>query len=200
MKDVMKKEVMKLLDAGMIYPISDGSWVSPVHVVPKKGGMTVVANVKNELIPTCTVTGWRMCIDYQRLNTATRKDHFPLPIMDQMIERLAGQAFYCFLDGYLGYNQIAVSLVDQEKTVFTCLFGVFAYRRMPFGLCNAPATFQRCMLSIFSDMLEKNIEVFMDDFSVFGKSFDQFLFHLNVVLKRCAETNLVLKWENVILW
>jgi len=100
MKEVVKKEVLKLLDAGMIYPISDSSWVTPVHVVPKKGGMTVVANEKNELIPTRTVTGWKMCIDYQRLNSTTRKDHFLLPFMDQMIERLAGQAFYCFLDGF----------------------------------------------------------------------------------------------------
>jgi len=115
--------------------------------------------------------------------------------MDQMIERLAGQAFYCFLDGYSRYNQIAVSPEDQEKTAFTCPFGVFAYRRMSFGMCNAPVTFQRCMLSIFSNMIEKNIEVFMDDFSVFGKSFDQCLFHLNDVLKRCTETNFVLNWE-----
>ena len=91
-------------------------------MVPKKGGMTVVANEKNELIPTRTVTGWRMCIDYRRLNTATRKDDFPLPFMDQMIERLHGQAFYFFLDGYLGYNQIAVAPEDQEKTAFTCPF------------------------------------------------------------------------------
>jgi len=104
MKEVVKKEVLKLLDAGMIYPISDSSWVSHVHVVPKKGGMTVVANEKNELIPTRTVTGWRMCIDYRRLNTTTRKDHFLLPFMDQMIERLADQAFYSFLDGYSKYN------------------------------------------------------------------------------------------------
>jgi len=195
MKEVVKKEVLKLLDAGMIYPISDSTWVSPVHVVPKKGGMTVVANDKNELIPTRTITGWRMCIDYRRLNQATRKDHFPLPFMDQMLERLAGQAFYCFLDGYSGYNQIAVAPEDQEKTAFTCPFGVFAYRRMPFGLCNAPETFQRCMLSIFSKMLEKSIEVFMDDFSVFGKSFDQCLSHLDAALKRCTETNLILNWE-----
>jgi len=127
MKEVVKKEVLKLLDADMIYPISDSAWVSPMHVVPKKGGMTIVANEKNELIPTRTVTGWRMCIDYRRLNQATRKDHFPLPFMDQMLERLAGQAFYCFLDGYSGYNQIAVSPEDQEKTAFTCPFGVFAY-------------------------------------------------------------------------
>ncbi|MCI34935.1 reverse transcriptase, partial [Trifolium medium] len=97
MKDVVKKEVQKLLEAGMIYPISDSAWVSPIHVVPKKGGKTVIRNEKNELIPTRTVTGWLMCIDYKRLNQATRKDHFPLPYMDQMLERLAGQAFYCFL-------------------------------------------------------------------------------------------------------
>ena len=123
MKEVVRKEVVKLLEAGMIYPISDSSWVSPVQVVPKKGGMTVVKNEKNELIPTRTVTGWRMCIDYRRLNQATRKDHFPLPFMDQMLERLAGQAYYCFLDGYSGYNQITVNPEDHKKTAFTCPFG-----------------------------------------------------------------------------
>ncbi|GAU34191.1 hypothetical protein TSUD_162920 [Trifolium subterraneum] len=195
MKEVVRKEVVKLLEAGMIYPISDSAWVSPVQVVPKKGGMTVIANDKNELIPSRTVTGWRMCIDYRRLNKATRKDHFPLPFMDQMLERLSGQEFYCFLDGYSGYNQISVNPEDHEKTAFTCPFGVFAYRRMPFGLCNAPATFQRCMQAIFSDLIEKCIEVFMDDFSVFGPSFDSCLKNLDTVLKRCVETNLVLNWE-----
>ena len=96
--------------------------------------------------------------------------------------------------GTLG-TQIVVDPKDQEKTSFTCPFGVFAYRRMPFGLCNAPATFQRCMLSIFSDMVEKFLEVFMDDFSVFGNSFNTCLHHLTLVLKRCQETNLVLNWE-----
>ncbi|CAJ2671898.1 uncharacterized protein LOC123891769 [Trifolium pratense] len=195
MKEVVRKEVLKLLEAGMIYPISDSTWVSPVQVVPKKGGMTVIANDKNELIPSRIVTGWRMCIDYRRLNKATRKDHFPLPFMDQMLERLAGQEFYCFLDGYSGYNQITVNPEDHEKTAFTCPFGVFAYRRMPFGLCNAPATFQRCMQAIFSDLIEKCIEVFMDDFSVFGPSFHGCLKNLDTVLKRCVETNLVLNWE-----
>ncbi|GJX44507.1 reverse transcriptase domain-containing protein [Tanacetum coccineum] len=143
--EVIKKEVIKLLDAGMIYPISDSSWVSPVHCVPKKGGITVVANEENELIPTRLVTGWRVCIDYRKLNEATRKDHFPLPFMDQMLERLAGNEFYCFLDGFSGYFQIPIDPQDQEKTTFTCPYGTFAYRRMPFGLCNAPGTFQRCI-------------------------------------------------------
>ncbi|KAL4315591.1 hypothetical protein AHAS_Ahas15G0200400 [Arachis hypogaea] len=195
MKEVVQKKVTKLLEAGIIYPISDSPWVSPVQVVPKKGGMTVVHNEKNELVPIRTVTGWRMCIDYKRLNTATRKDHFPLPFIDQMLERLADHDFYCFLDGYSGYNQIAVDPQDQEKTAFTCPSGVFAYRRMPFGLCNAPVNFQRCMLSIFSDMVEKFLEVFMDDFSVYGDSFSSCLDHLTLVLKRCQETNLVLNWE-----
>ncbi|GJR14974.1 reverse transcriptase domain-containing protein [Tanacetum coccineum] len=162
--EVIKKEVLKLLDAGMIYPISDSPWVSPVHCVPKKGGITVVANEENELIPTRLVTGWRVCIDYRKLNEATRKDHFPLPFMDQMLERLARNEFYCFLDGFSGYFQIPIDPQDQEKTTFTCPYGTFAYRRMPFGLCNAPGTFQRCMMAIFHDMIEKTMKVFMDDF------------------------------------
>ncbi|GJU23425.1 reverse transcriptase domain-containing protein [Tanacetum coccineum] len=193
--DVIKKEVEKLLDAGLIYPISDSPWVSPVHCVPKKGGMTVVKNDDNDLIPTRLVTGWRVCIDYRKLNEATRKDHFPLPFMDQMLERLAGNQFYCFLDGFSGYFQIPIDPKDQEKTTFTCPYGTFAYRRMPFGLCNAPGTFQRCMMAIFHDMIEKTMEVFMDDFSVFGDSFSTCLTHLDKMLKRCEDTNLVLNWE-----
>ncbi|GKB82132.1 reverse transcriptase domain-containing protein [Tanacetum coccineum] len=138
---VIKKEVLKLLDAGMIYPISDSPWVSPVHCVPKKGGITVVANEENELNSNSLVTGGR------------------------------------------------------EKTTFTCPYGTFAYRRMPFGLCNAPGTFQRCMMAIFHDMIEKTMEVFMDDFSVFGDSFDSCLSNLEKMLKRCEDTNLVLNWE-----
>nr|GEU82976.1 reverse transcriptase domain-containing protein [Tanacetum cinerariifolium] len=137
--DVIKKEVIKLFDAGMIYHIYDSPWVSPMHCVPKKGGMTVVANENNELIPTRLVTSWRVCIDYRKLNDATRKDHFPLPFVDQMLERLAGNKFYCFLDGFSGYFKIPIDPQDHEKTTFTCPYGTFAYRRMPFGLCNAPA-------------------------------------------------------------
>nr|GEX81193.1 reverse transcriptase domain-containing protein [Tanacetum cinerariifolium] len=177
------QEVEKLLDAGLIYPISDSPWVSPVHCVPKKGGFTVVENEENELIPTRLVIGWRVCIDYRNLNEATRKDHFPLPFMDQMLERLAGNEYYCFLDGFSGYFQIPIDPRDQEKTTFTCPYGMFAYRCMPFGLCNAPGTFQRCMLAIFHDMVEKTMEVFMDDFSVFGNSFENCLSRLDKMLQ-----------------
>ncbi|KAD4180054.1 hypothetical protein E3N88_28645 [Mikania micrantha] len=149
MQEVVKKEVLKLMDAGLIYPISDSSWVSPTQVVPKKGGMTVITNEKNELIPSRTVTGWR------------------IPIAPE----------------------------DQEKTTFTCPYGTYAYRRMPFGLCNAPATFQRCMVAIFQDMIESSMEVFMDDFSVYGDTFDKCLENLERMLKRCVETKLMLNWE-----
>ncbi|CAN6560289.1 unnamed protein product [Malus baccata var. baccata] len=124
------------------------------EVVPKKSGVTVVKNEEQKLVPTRVVIGWRVCIDYRKLNAMTRNYHFPLPFLDQMLER-----------------------------------------RMPFGLCNAPATFQQCMVSIFSDYLEKIIEIFMDDFSVFGNSFDHCLINLTLILKRCVETNLVLNWE-----
>jgi len=112
-----------------------------VHVVPKKSGVTVVTNDNNELVPTRIQTGWQVCIDYINLNFMTRKDHFSLPFIDRMLERLAGYTYYFFLDGYFGYNQILIAREDQEKIPFTCLFSTFAYHRMPFGLCNAPAIF-----------------------------------------------------------
>ncbi|GJY90050.1 reverse transcriptase domain-containing protein [Tanacetum coccineum] len=165
--EVIKKEVTKLLDARLIYPISDSLWVSPVYCVPKKGGMTVIENDNNELIPTRLVTGWRVCIDYRKLNDATGKDHFLLPFMDQMLERLAGNEYYCFLDGFSGYFQIPIDPKDQDKTTFTCPYGTFAYRHMPFGLCNAPGT----------------------------DSFSSCLSNLDKILKQCEDTSLVLNWE-----
>ncbi|GJS31187.1 reverse transcriptase domain-containing protein [Tanacetum coccineum] len=155
--DVIKKEVEKLLDARLIYPISDSPW--------------------------------------RKLNEATCKDHFPLPFIDQMLERLARNDYYCFLDGFSGYFQIPIDPKDQEKTTFTYPYGTFAYRRMPFGLCNAPGMFQKCMLAIFHDMVEKMMEVFMDDFSVFRNSFKNCLSRLDKMLKRCENTNLCLNWE-----
>ncbi|GJT35857.1 reverse transcriptase domain-containing protein [Tanacetum coccineum] len=137
--EVIKKEVIKLLDAGLIYPISDSPWVSPVHCVPKKGGITVIENEDNELIPTRLVTGWRVCIDYRKLNDATRKDYFPLSFMDQMLKRLAGNEYYCFLDGFSRYFQIPIDPQDQEKTTFTS----------PYGTCT---------MAIFHDMIKETME------------------------------------------
>ena len=130
MKEVVKKEVLKLLYVGVIYPITNSKWVSLTQVVPKKYGVTVVANEHNELIPTRVTTGWRVCIDYRKLNVGTRKDHFPLPFVDQMLERVAGHEFYCFLDRYSGNNQIEIALEDQEKTTFTCPLA-----HLPLGKC-----------------------------------------------------------------
>ncbi|RDX97294.1 Retrovirus-related Pol polyprotein, partial [Mucuna pruriens] len=146
--DVVKKEVTKLLAAGIIYPISDSQWVSLVQVVPKKSEIT-----QDELVPTRIQNSWRVYIDYRRLNQTTRKDNFPLHFIDQILEKLVGKSHYCFLDGFLGYMQIHIAREDQHKTTFTCPLGTFGYTRMPFGLSNASSTFQRCMTSIFSDML-----------------------------------------------
>nr|GEW76232.1 reverse transcriptase domain-containing protein [Tanacetum cinerariifolium] len=175
--------------------IDPSPWVSPIHCVPKKGGITVVKNENNVLIPTRLVTGWRVCIDYRKLNNVTRKDHFPLPFMDHMLERLARIEFYCFLDGFFGYFQIPINPPDQAKTTFTCPYEIFSYSIMPFGLCNAPETFQRFMMEIFHDMIEKTMEVFMDDFLVLGVSFSSCLSHLDTMLQRCEDTSLVLNWE-----
>nr|GFA18209.1 reverse transcriptase domain-containing protein [Tanacetum cinerariifolium] len=152
--EVIKKEVIKLLYAEMIYPISDSSWVSPMHCVPKKGQITVVEKENNELIPTRLVT-----------------------------------------DIFSGYFQILINPPDQEKTTFTCPYGTFAYQRLPFGLCNAPGTFQRCMMAIFYDMIKKTMKVFMDDFLVSGDSFSSCLSHIDTMLQWCKDTNLVLNWE-----
>ncbi|KAL6312864.1 hypothetical protein AAG906_041036 [Vitis piasezkii] len=150
LQEVVRAEVLKLLQAGIIYPISDSPWVSPTQVVPKKSGITVVQNEKGEEVATHLTSGWRVCIDYRKLNVVTRKDHFPLPFIDQV---------------------------------------------MPFSLCNAPATFQRCMLSIFSDMVERIMEVFMDDITIYGSTFEECLVNLETVLNMCIEKDLVLNWE-----
>ena len=134
-------------------------------------------------------------IDYKKLNKATRKDHFPLPFIDQVLERLANFSYFYYLDGLSGFYQIPIHSEDQSKTTFTCPYGTFSFRRMPFGLCNAPETFQRCMFSIFSDLLDDCVEVFMDDFSVYGTDFSNCLDNLSKVLDRCIKHGLVLNWE-----
>ncbi|WKA01461.1 hypothetical protein VitviT2T_019742 [Vitis vinifera] len=163
--------------------------------MPKKSGITVMQNDKGEEVSTRLTLGWRVCIDYRKLNVVTRKDHFSLSFIDQVLERVSGHPFYCFLDGYSGYFQIEITVEDQDITTFTCPVKTYTYRRMSFGLCNAPATFQRCMLSIFSDMVEHIMEVFMDNITVYGGAFDECLVNLEAVLNRCIEKDLVLNWE-----
>ena len=156
-------------------------------MVPKKGAFIIIRNENNELIPIRTVARWRVCFDYRKLSTATKKDHYPLSFVDQMLERLAGHPHLCFLDRYSGYNQIVIALEDQEKTTFTCPYCTVAFRRMPFGLCNPPTTFQRCMMSIFSNLVKEVMEIFMDVFSINGSSFENCLENFEIVLKRCQD-------------
>ena len=142
LKEVVKKEVLKWLNADFIYAIFDSTWVSPIQVVLRQ----------------------EVCIDYRKLYKATRKDHFPLPFIGQMLYRLAGHSHYCFLDGYSGYNQIIINPIDQEKMTFTHPYGTYSFRRMSFGLCNVPTTFQRSMMTIFANLFEDVMEVLMDVF------------------------------------
>nr|GFA13441.1 reverse transcriptase domain-containing protein [Tanacetum cinerariifolium] len=162
-------EVEKLLDAGLIYPISDSPWVSPIHCVPKKGSMTVIKNDENELVPTRLVTGWRVCIDFRKLNEATRKDHFPLPFMDQMLERLAGNEYYCFLDGFSGYFQIPINPKDPEKTTFTYLANYHARNFIIKGMTSQQKK------KFFKDARH----YFWDDPYLFRTSVDQ-------IIRRCV--------------
>jgi hypothetical protein len=165
------------MHANFIYPISDSKWVSPLVIVPKKNGK------------------WRICVEFRELNKATYRDYFPLPFIDQVLDTLSGKRYFSFLDGFSGYNQIQISPEDQDKTTFTFPWGTYAYRVLPFGLCNAPATFQRVVLAIFSDLTHDCVEVYMDDFTVYGDDFQQALDNLEKVLIRCKETNLSLSHE-----
>eukprot|EP00253_Pinus_taeda_P005550 PITA_05550 len=177
MKEIVKEELQKLLNVGFIYPISDSQWVSPLVIVPNKNGK------------------WRVCVDYRELNKATLKDHFPLPFIDQVLDSLAGKKYFSFLDGFSGYNQIRIAIEDQDKTTFTCPWGTYAYKVLPFGLCNAPATFQRAVLAIFADLVHECVEVYMDDFTIYGNTYDDCLNNIEKVLKTCIETNLSLSNE-----
>jgi hypothetical protein len=166
LREIVKEELQKLLNVNFIYPISDSQWVSPLVIVPKKNGK------------------WRVCIDYRELNKATLKDHFPLPFIDQVLDTLAGKNYFSFLDGFSGYNQMQVAPEDQDKTTFTCPWGTFAYRVLPFGLCNAPATFQREVFGIFSDLIHDYVEVYMDNFMVYGNCFEETLKKLEKILAK----------------
>jgi hypothetical protein len=177
LKDIVKEELQKLLQSNLIYPISYSQWVSPLVIVPKKNGKR------------------RICVDFWELNKATHRDYFPLPFIDQVLDTLSGKKYFSFLDGFSGYNQIQIAPEDQEKTSFTYPWGNYAYRVLLFGLCNAPTTFQRFVLAIFSDLTNDCMEVYMDDFTVHGQDFQEALTSLEKVLIRCKETNLSLSNE-----
>ena len=130
---------------------------------------------------------WWICMDYRELNKATQKDHFPLPFIDQVLDTLAGKKLFSFLDGFSGYSQIQIAPEDQDKTTFTCPWGTFAYQVLPFGLCNALATFQREILGIFSDLIDDVVEIYMDDFTPYGDSFLEGLRNLEKFLERCIQ-------------
>ncbi|CAM6094694.1 unnamed protein product [Calypogeia fissa] len=157
---MVKEELDRLLSAGIIYPVLNSEWVSPIVVVPRKKGPDGKTKI-------------RICQDFRKLNDATLKDFYPLP----------------FLDGYFGYNQIWIKKEDQQKTAFTTEWGIFAFRRMPFGLCNAPGMFQRLMMNVFHDYLRRFLEIFIDDFAVFGKVVDHARY-LKLTFQRCREVGL----------
>jgi hypothetical protein len=161
LKYIVKEEIQKLLNVGFIYPISDGKWVSPLVVVPKK-----------------VTEKWRICVDLWELNKATLKDYFPLPFIDQVLDNLSRMKYFSFLDGYSGYNQILIAPEDQDKNTFTCPWGTF----LPIGLCNSPATFQRAVLGIFSNLIHDCVEVYMDDFTVYGNTYQEALDNIEKVL------------------
>jgi hypothetical protein len=142
---MVKEETDRLLEAGFIYPVNNSEWVSPIVVVKI-----------------------RVCQDFRKLKSATKKDYFPLPFTDIILDHVAGHQQYSFLDGFSGYNQVFIRMSDQLKTTFTTEWGTFAFNRMPFGLCNAPGTFQRLIMDIFKDFLKYFLKVFIYDFSVFN--------------------------------
>jgi hypothetical protein len=180
LKYIVKEEIQNLLNVRCIYPISDSKWVSLLVVVPKK------------------LTGkWRICVDFWELNKATLNDYFPLPFIDQVLDTLSGKKYFSLLDGYSGYNQIIIENEDQDKATFTCPWGTYAYRVFPFGLCNAPATFQRAVLEIFSNLIHGCVELYIDDIIVYGNTYHEALNNLEKFIIRCQEMTLSLSHENV---
>ena len=175
---MVKEDIDQLLEAGFIYPVVNSEWVSPIVVVSKKAG----ADGKLKL--------W-VCQDFMKLNASTKKDYFPIPFTNIILDHVSGHECYSFLDGFSDYNQVFIRPEDQLKTTFTTEWGTFAFNQMPFGLCNAPGTFQRLMMDIFQDFLRHFLEVFIDDFAVFSAKQDHLQF-LKKTFERCRETNLKL--------
>lgn len=173
-KEIVREEVRKMLDANVIKP-SKSPWSSAIVLVKKKDGST------------------RFCVDYRRLNEVTVKDVFPLPRISDQLESLAGACFFSTLDAASGYWQIPVRQEDQAKTAFITPDGLYEYLKMPFGLCNAPATYQRAMQSILAGLNWVNCLVYIDDILVYSRTFENHLHDLREVFDRLKEANMLLK-------
>ena len=163
----IKAEIDRLIEANFIYEIEHTEWVSPIVVVPKKNGKL------------------RVCINLKKVNAATIRDNYPLPITKHLLERVGEKEAYSFLDGFSGYNQVSIHPNDQHKTAFATEFGIYAYRVMPFGLTNAPATFQRLMNHAFGEYLRDFLEVYMHNLCVHSKSRIDHITHLVKVFEKC---------------
>ena len=172
----IKEEIQRLLEAGLIVP-SNSQWASPVVVVEKKNGKK------------------RLCVDYRKLNKATKKDCYPLPRIDDMLETLSGAQWFSSLDLASGFWQVELDLKDREKSTFITRFGTYEFAVMPFGLCNAPATFQRLMDTVLRDILWQYVVVYIDDINIGSKTFEEHLFHLEQVFTRLEKAGLKLSPE-----
>jgi hypothetical protein len=155
LRDIVKQELQKLLDVNFIYLIYDSGWLSPLAIVPNK-------NEKR-----------RIFVDYRELNKATQKNHFPSPFINEVLDTLSGKKYFSFLDGFNGNNQIKISPKDQNKMNFTFPWGTFSYHVLPFGICNAPATFQWEILCVFTDLVNDSVKIYMDDFTPYGTEFEE---------------------------
>jgi len=171
---LIEKEIKKMYDAKIIVPLCFSKWVS-------------------DLVPTCKKSGEiRLCIDFRNLNKVSLKDNYPLPKMDHIIQRVVGSSRISLLDGFSGYNQVLVRPDDQDKTAFTTPWGTFMYVKMPFGLMNDGATFQRAMDIAFVEELGKFIVIYLDDVTVFSQSDDEHLRHLRQVFEKCRRFGICL--------
>jgi hypothetical protein len=162
----IKVEVEKLLNVGFIYLVPLTEWVSNLVPIDKKQGTI------------------RVCMDFHDLNKACPKDNFPTPFIDQILDECVGSEAFSFMDGFSGYNQIQTNPKDQHKTIFICPWGTFAYRKMPFGLKNAGATFQRAMNFSFQD-LKHIVEAYLDDLVAHSRKRADHVTHLRLVFERC---------------
>ncbi|KAL3699575.1 hypothetical protein R1sor_017597 [Riccia sorocarpa] len=180
-EETVKKEIEKLKEADFIYPVKEYDWLSPIVIVPKKNGKL------------------RVCVNYRKLNGFTVKDPYPIPFIDDILDKVAGREAYTFMDGYSGYNQVEIAPEDRKKTAFIIPWGAYAYARMPFGLSNAPATFQRLVIDTFAEYIGDFMEAFLDDFTVYGSA-NQHLQQLEKALIKCLENQIRLNLEKCVFW